>query len=370
MDEPPYDPPQLDISSNVINADNTQYIGNYYVYTADGGFFIEEGLPNVVMTPIEFLNKYDVTQALQVKFDVRVFNEKLGLMKDASNQEILRTNDGILRTTYDPVIGHFPIDEISLTGVEFAVGMSTANVLSVGRYHRIYSDFQVFLNKYFGNRTGFTSLFTIQSQIDIHNGIFDASALMLLMKNKIKNEQGEYVHAINGEITIKKVNAMLRFAKIYNTFNNRESEDITIADGFLENDLIFVPTGTSITLKTSLLSVDPTNVPILNTAGQSFVDDLIFTSDRDDNADYSINDYYTQTTTVTTTEITRVIKVPLFIKMANLSTTDVYNGSDTIYMKFTLTLTGVLNPTTDTTNIMETCGWILGFRLASYENII
>ena len=46
MDEPPYDPPQLDISSNVINADNTQYIGNYYVYTADGGFFIEEGLPN------------------------------------------------------------------------------------------------------------------------------------------------------------------------------------------------------------------------------------------------------------------------------------------------------------------------------------
>jgi hypothetical protein len=251
----PLNPPQITVNPNVLLADDASYNGTFYAYNASGGFFIEQGIKNVVFTPIENINQYDVTNTLQVKFDVRIFNEKLGLVKDSSNI-------GIIDTSYNSTLGSFPVNEVSLSGVEFALSMSRQNVLSLGRYRTLYSDFQLFLNRYFGYPEGFDSIFTIQSQIDINGGVFDASALMYLMTNKIKNADGEYVNAITGEIKINHVNALLRFAQLYNPFNNRTPE-MSVGDGFLQDDLIFVPTGTSITLKVKLLSVDSS----LNTVG-------------------------------------------------------------------------------------------------------
>jgi hypothetical protein len=166
--------------------------------------------------------------------------------------------------------------------------------------------------------------------------VFDASALMYLMKNKTLNSDGEYVYGVSGEIQIYHANAFLRFANLYNPFNNRT--DTTIADGFLEDDLIFVPKGTTITMKVVISSTDTGNNLSLNSVGQTYLSTIT--------NDYS-SGYYSQVTTVTSTLITRVVKVPLFIRLANLSQYTVYDATSTIYVNFTVNVYGVSNPSTD-----------------------
>jgi hypothetical protein len=79
---------------------------------------MEEGLTNIVMIPYERINKFDVTESLQVRYDVRVFNEKIGLLKDS-------TNEIITNTSYNPTNNTFPVDSISLTASEFLLGMNS-----------------------------------------------------------------------------------------------------------------------------------------------------------------------------------------------------------------------------------------------------
>ena len=300
-------PPVLDVSANPIIPIDASYIGLFYAYEASGGYVMEQGLTNIVMIPYEKINKYDVTESLQVEFDVRTFNKKIGLIKDASNI-------GIINTTYDPALNHFPTDTITLNAFEFVSGMNESQVISVGKYHTLYSDFQTFLNAYFGYPEGFDSLFTIQSQININNGIFDASALMHLMTYQVLNASGEYVNTVTGEITIHNVNALLRFANQYNPFNNRISSQSNISDGFIDQDLIFIPTGTIVTLYVNIKNVDAyPNYVALTASGESYLQNITH------DGDYT-NGYFSQTTTVTSDYIKRVIEVPLLMRLTNLST--------------------------------------------------
>jgi hypothetical protein len=257
------------------------------------------------MIPYEQINKYDVTETLQVKFDVRTFNEKIGLIKDASNI-------GIIDSSYNPSTNNFPVNTITLSATEFVNGMSTSQVISVGKYTTLYSDFQIFLNAYFGYPDGFSSLFTIQSQIDINGGVFDASALMNLMTYKALNASGEYVNAVTGEITIENVNALLRFANQYNPFNNRTSSQSNVSAGFIDKDLIYIPTGTNVTLYVNIKNVDSyPNYIAITPSGESYLQTIT--------GDYT-NGFFSQTTTVTSDYIKRVCEVPLLMRLTNLST--------------------------------------------------
>ena len=244
---------------------------------------------------------------MQVEFDVRTFNQKIGLYKDASNI-------GIISTSYDPSANRFPTETIKLNAGEFVSGMNESQVISVGKYTTLYSDFQMFLNSYFGYPDGFSSLFTIKSQIDINGGIFDASALMNLMTYQVINASGEYVNTVTGEISILYVNALLRFANQYNPFNNRTSSQSDISNGFIDQDLIFVPTGTVVTLYVNIKNIDAfPNYIALTASGENYLQNITH------DGDYT-NGYFSQVTTVTSDYIKRVIKVPLLIRLTNLST--------------------------------------------------
>lgn len=300
-------PPILDISANPIVPLDASYVGLFYAYEASGGYVMEQGFANIVMIPYERINKYDVTESLQVEFDVRTFNRKIGLLKDA-------LNIGIINTAYDPTTNHFPTDTVALNAYEFTEGMNASQVISVGKYKTLYSDFQIFLNAYFGYPQGFDTLFTIQSRININNGIFDASALMHLLTHQALNASGEYVNTVTGEISINHVNALLRFANQYNPFNNRTPNQSNVSDGFIDQDLIFIPTGTTVTLYVNIKNVDAyPNYIALTASGETYLQNITH------DGDYT-NGYFSQTTTVTSDYIKRVIKVPLLMRLTNLST--------------------------------------------------
>ena len=66
----------LDGSINQIINDSS-YTGLFYAYGASGGFVMEKGVASTTLTPYERINKYDMTNSLQLKYDVRTFNTKL-----------------------------------------------------------------------------------------------------------------------------------------------------------------------------------------------------------------------------------------------------------------------------------------------------
>jgi hypothetical protein len=129
----------LDGSINTIPAIDASYIGFYYAYEASGGFNIEQGVGATTMYPYNKINRYDVTNSLQVKYDVRIFNQKLGLIKDASNI-------GILNTTYNPELNNFPVDYVTLTAAEFSSEVREKDIISVGFYSTLYMNFQILVN--------------------------------------------------------------------------------------------------------------------------------------------------------------------------------------------------------------------------------
>jgi hypothetical protein len=320
------------------------------------------------------LLRYDVTKALQVKFDVRTFNAKIGLYKDANNI-------GITSTTFDPVTDNFSIDEITISADEFVSGLSKDQVISVGSYSTMYSDFKQLVNTYFGYAGGFSSLFSQASEFDINNGVFDASALINII-TPYSRPSGENVKQVTGSITISDINSLLKYAIDRNIFGNRNtqssvgtSSDISsnytgnsttqeenyfksnygMADGFIAGDLIFIPAGTTIKLH---LVIDSENFNPLNNIGPSNVSELIGTMDTnrtftnkfypdngsgpsteqhdmmiDDSNQFDSNGdpiegisvvgtkkIFTERTTATTTNIDRILTAPLLILLDNLST--------------------------------------------------
>jgi hypothetical protein len=289
---------------NTIISSDTSYNGLFYAYEASGGFVIEQGIATTTIFPYSQINRYDMTNSVQVRFDVRTFNEKIGLIKDSENAIIISS-------TYDENSAGFPDDNVTLSATEFSNAVNENEIISVGKYRTLYSDFQALLNNYFGYPVGFNSLFTVTTQVNINNGVFDASAMVNIMKFSALNASGEYVNTMTGNISITNTNSILRFACQHNPFNNRTSE--TIEDGFIENDLIYVPTGTTITLVASIVNANtPNNYIIPTTDG---LDNIIQSSPGQD---YT-SGFYSQETTFSANEITRVVRVPLLLVLKNLS---------------------------------------------------
>ena len=310
---------------------DSSYTGLFYAYKANGGFIMEKGVATTTIIPYEQIMRYDMTNALQVKYDVKAFNSKIGLIKDSSNIAILNTE-------FNPIKGSFPKDELTLSSTEFALSVNASDVISVGKYKTIYSDFQTLLNNYFGFPEGFNTLFDIKSQVNINGGVFDNNAMVNLMNYSALNASGEYVKTMTGSITIKYVNALLRFACQNNPFNNRDGK--AVSDGFMQNDLIYVPTGTTVTLVANILNSDVSiNYITPTTAGFQYI------LNQSPSPDFSNGDY-SQVTTFTPSAITRVIKVPLLIKLVNSSNFTVIDPEAKIEINFSVSIGGVTNPIT------------------------
>jgi hypothetical protein len=294
-------------SQNPLIGYDVSYVGLYYALAGTGGYLIEEGLKTVTMLPVNQINQYDVTNSVQVMFDVRTFNQSIGLYKNS-------TNTGIISTSFDPAIYKFPTNSITITSNQFVNDLTVNNIISVGNLSTLYSDFISYVNQYFNFTNGFSTLFTLSNQIDAHSGIFNENSFINIINGKTRNPNtGEYVLDLSGSITVNYINELLNNVTFSNPFNNRNphgnnGDNFSLQDGFIEGDLIFIPNGITITLN---LDVIPNGIS-LNNLGSTYLSNL------NSNTNY-VHGFFSCNTTTTNSKIKRVVKAPLLIKLMNLS---------------------------------------------------
>lgn len=311
-------PPDLSVLGSYYN-------GLFYAIVAMGGYTIEQGFSTIKLALEKPMTRYDLTQALQVRFDVRTFNQKLGLIKD-------QNNIAVLDSSYNPSLDRFPIDSISLSASEFVAGMSAAQVISVGTYSTMYRDFGEYVNSYFGYAGGFASLFSNSTNYSYNEGVFDASSVMNIITSQVIDASGAYVNSVNGNIIIYNVNNLLRFSVDSNVFSNRDpvsgttASDPTnhanygLADGFYAGDLILVPNGTTITLN---LGIDLEAYGPINNTGVANVQAIQQLSNFSQKyllpTDTAYPGPYSEATSASLSKISRTLTAPLLIRLDNLS---------------------------------------------------
>ena len=273
---------------------DASYTGLYYALTGTGGFTIQQGLKTVTMSPINRINQYDVTNSMQVLLPASFFNSKLGV--------------------YDSVNNVWPNENITISNTEFVANVNApSNVITVGSLTTLYSDFILYVNEYFGYANGFSTIFTLSSQIDVNNGVFDGNAFIKLIGgsslNPPNSSTGQYVTDLSGAINFGYINELLSNVISANPFNNRATTGnggagYTIQDGFIAGDLLFVPTGLTITLNMLM----NTNNITLNNLGIAHLTSLNASSNY-------VSGYFSSNTTVTGNEISTTVKAPLLIQL-------------------------------------------------------
>jgi hypothetical protein len=272
-----------DISSvvpNILPPSGNVLLGLYYAITAQGGYHISQEFPIIRVKTINPINKYDITNALQVTLSTDLFNAKLGSYTSLYNGAIYN---------------RWQNDTISLTASEFVANIATpSQVISLGTYTTLYSDFISYVNNYFSYAGSFNSLFASIDQFDFNNGIFDANAYIALIREPL---------AITGTITIYNVNNLLQYAVDTNVFGNRAGvTGNSIIDGFKPGDLILVPSGTTITLNLQI-DLGSSNIPSYG------LNQVSSTTIKYNDSNYRVS------TTAAMNNINRVLTAPLVIEL-------------------------------------------------------
>jgi hypothetical protein len=295
------------------------YAGYNYAIRAMGGFNIN--FEDIVLSSQYVVEQYDITDSIQVTFDVRTFNEKLGVIKDGSNIHVLETS-------FNDYTGEYENDSIYISASDLVNGIDASSVLTVGFYTTVYSDFVNYVRTYFGYPGGFSSLYKQAKRFNINNGIFDASAFITLISG-----------GLTGYFDISNINPLFRNLVDSNAFGNRDTSGGTtasdwlypsnygIGDGFLVGDLIFIPQGTTIKLSVGIAPESFTNN--INNVGPNFTQ----------NTDYvSANTYFSIETIASTHLISRTLTAPLLLKLVDsgfASPSDVFIGNIYYYLDYT-----------------------------------
>ena len=329
----PTDTPLSQETPNTIfSALSHVFTGTQYAFAGAGGFTTIQGLDTIHRGTQTLIERFDTTGAVEVLFDVRIFNDILGIQKDGSNVNVLTTG------FYDSSNNQMILDTVTITATQFLTGLNstTSNIVSVGKYSSLYSDFAQYVSAYFGlsttNDFGFETLFTGDNNLDPYiNSVFDASAFMTIISGSGDiSPGGSYINDLSGSIVINNITKLLRNAVDANPFGNRDvSSGITasdsnhrsnygVTDGFFENDLIFIPAnGITIALK---VAIDTEGFPLpLNNIGPANDASTGTTQDASYNSNSTSTSTFLQTSTSTTALITRTSKAPLLIRLMNLS---------------------------------------------------
>jgi len=310
-----------DISINNPPMIGNTYLGYFYTIVGTGGYQIAQNFADIHLAIRNPVFKYDLTNAVQVLYDVRTFNTKIGLIKDPNNLNVYST-------TYDSSTNAFSTDSITITAAEFAAAVTVPDVVSVGTYSTLYSGFNQYVNTYFNYANSFTSLFSSTSAFDINGGVFDASAFYNIIHGQTIDSSGAYIKDLSGSVTITGINSLLDYAVKSNVFANRDASNGTTAsnpdnragysvrDGFLEGDLIFVPAGTTVTLTVSIVD---DGFETINNTGPSQLTSLNVTDNYTSKYGSRL---YTESSSATTSKIQQVLTAPLVFILANLSDTE------------------------------------------------
>jgi len=238
------------------------YQGLFYAFDASGGFHLAEGIAKVDLAAQSSLEMFDLTNCVQVMMDVRLFNQKLGIMKDvSSNTAILNTGGSTtwtypystLNTSYNKITQQFEdtsgnqVDSVSIDALEFATDISHGGnmaILSVGVLATLYDDFDDYVKQYFGYAGGFASLFDSAGTFEIGEG-FNEDKLFDLITDSSHNGtwgydacnnpffsnvsqvgQFKYNADISGSISVDNIIKSLRFVVDSNIFGNRHPQGI------------------------------------------------------------------------------------------------------------------------------------------------
>ena len=332
----------LDISLNAT----------YYAFDATGGFIMEQGFKTIETLSDSSFNKYDLTNAVQVAMDVRYFNSLLGLYKEANYPEAGHSAG----SSYDRTLQSFTtssegvttaLDSITITSDNFKANLSSANqIISVGAYSSMYNNFENYVRTYFGYPGGFASLFNKASLFDLSANDFTNLYKLLVPVSGDTSEthdigagadeiSGNFIKDLSGNITISNITKTLRYAVDTNVFGNRNSGtsldpnenslNYGVNDGFLAGDLIYVRTGTTITLDLDIQTElfwggsNPYNNPNVSTS-ESINGFNTFSTSADSNiTNRVVSGDYSSVSTVTRKNINRILKAPLLIRLANLT---------------------------------------------------
>lgn len=218
----------------------------YYI-PAIGWFNIEQHFGTIPLNNV-IIQDLDLTLALQLKVNVSTFNEKIGLIKDASNNTIIQSS-------FDSSNNAFSIDDISFNYQDILPDIITDNVISVGGFSSVYRDFKRNIINYYEHADN-VSLFNDTSKIILEEPEFTKDDFVNIFTTI--NYDGGY--DISGQISISKISDILSNLYVNNPFLNRT--DKTYEDGFIEGDLISLSSGISI--RFDLLSKIPNPVQDLD----------------------------------------------------------------------------------------------------------
>ena len=281
---------------------NGRYTGSCYAFGASGGFTVQQGFSEIELTIPDVLQKYDVTNAIQVQFSARTLNKKLSILKDASNLNVVQAlYDGDSETLY--------YDDLKICACEYIDGINTSSIISVGRLQYLYSDFNNCVGNYFGDPGGFASLFSNANEFDVNNGVFDASAYLQVINSSTFSMTGSFVSDLSGHVTISDINKTLEWVVDSNVFNNRDpsGHNYGLVDGFVAGDLIFIPEGFTISLS---VDIEPETLLPINNVGPTFLNSIR------DKLNWT-KGYVKRTTTYSTTNITQTTTVPILLVLTN-----------------------------------------------------
>lgn len=234
-------------SETPFNQDS-QYIGVYYAIPAIGGFNIEQHFGTIPLVTVLETKELDLTLALQLKVNVRTFNEKIGLIKDASNNIILQTS-------FDTSNNLFPIQDISFNYQDLMPDITTDNIISVGGFSTMYRDFKRNIINYYEHADN-VSLFNSPSRSILEGPNFTKQDFVNIFTTA--NSDGGY--DISGQINMYRISNILNNLNSNDPFHNRTNK--LYEDGFIAGDIISISYG--ITIRLNLLSDIPDAVDNIN----------------------------------------------------------------------------------------------------------
>jgi hypothetical protein len=319
---------------NAAPVDNV-VLGEVFAFSATGGYTMAAGFATITTLEQTTVSKFDVTDALQVTIAASVLNDKL----------VLASYDATLQTFADSATFVASTASISLSAAEFQTALvAKENIVSVGAYASMYANFKTYVTTYFGVPGGFASLFnqatlftlTGTDQENLYDLLKPLTPEAIIETPTGDDVSGNYVNDLTGSITIDDITKLLRYAVDFNAFGNRapgapdsDSPNIGVANGFLAGDLIYVAAGTQITLDLDIspeLQLDPfnnlnlTEGSVFGTGG-STVAGLTTAGSDGFNALTSamaasvVAGSYSNVSTVTRTNIKRVLNAPLLIRL-------------------------------------------------------
>jgi hypothetical protein len=282
-----------------LTAITTPYVNTVYAFEASGGFQVLRQFEKLGLRPQSSIPTYDVTNSVQIMLDVASFNKKLGLYKNA-------TNDVLISSSFNEVDDMFThidtftapngteMDSIFFLAEDLREHLLTHNqIISVGTYSSLYTDFSSFVRYKFGFFGGISSLFEGASEFSAdpsNNNIFNSDSLFKLIHGQVRNTNDSSSNNLTGYITINNITKTLRYIVDTNCFGNRTPTTIDengstvlgsgkaidpvnksnygVEDGFIAGDLIFVPNGLSVSLN---VKVDTSSSLLNVTAPQNTI---------------------------------------------------------------------------------------------------